>query len=238
MSKTIKVGTQRDQRKMLFYESIASSFDSVVNMYDTHKRLDVVYRELLTENIKGKTILDAGCGTGWFSQVAAGRGAKVTSMDVGSELLKQVAQKCHSHRVVGDLMKMPFKAKSFDVVVSSEVIEHVTDPEKAISEMYRVLKPGGILILTTPNRFWYFSLMIANLLKVRPYQGLENWQSWGELKKILQRKKFQIVTMRGVHLFPFVLPFTYPLLDFFHWFGYSLGPVMVNTAVKAVKPNK
>jgi len=234
--KTIKVGRDSNQKKMLFYESIADSFDSVVNMYDTYKRLDVVYRELLTEDIKGKALLDAGCGTGWFSQAAAARGARVTSMDVGSELLKIVAQKCVSKRVIGDLMKMPFKAKSFDIVVSSEVIEHVTDPRKAISEMYRVLKPGGILIITTPNRFWYFSLLIANALKIRPYQGLENWQHWGDLKDLLTHKKFKLVRMRGIHLFPFVVPFTYPALDFFHWFGYSLGPVMVNIAIKAVKP--
>jgi len=57
---------------MYFYESFAGDFDSKMNMYDTQKRLDVVFNELLTEDIKDLKLLDGGCGTGWFSKAAAG----------------------------------------------------------------------------------------------------------------------------------------------------------------------
>ncbi len=78
---------------MNFYEDFAAEFDSVVNMYDTKKRLSVIFDELLAgENLKNKKLLDAGCGTGWFSAEAVKRGAKVTSMDVGQKLLKEVAK--------------------------------------------------------------------------------------------------------------------------------------------------
>lgn len=221
--------------KMFFYEKFAAQFDSVVNMYDTNKRLEVVYQELLTDNLRGKKLLDAGCGTGWFSCEAAKRGAKVTSMDLGPELLKQVAKKCQTTRVVGSIMEMPFKANTFDYVVSSEVIEHVPDPFLALTECYRVLKPGGTFVLTTPNKFWFFSLVIAQKLNLRPYQGLENWSNFYQLQNDLKKIGFQITDSYGIHLFPFVVKLTHPLLDLLHRYRRALGPFMVNIAIKCVK---
>ena len=79
---------KNNSQKMLFYEFFADDFDSVVNMYDTRKRISVVFDELLAkEKLKNKKLLDAGCGTGWFSAVATKRGAQVTSMDIGKNFL-------------------------------------------------------------------------------------------------------------------------------------------------------
>jgi len=221
---------------MLFYEFFADDFDSVVNMYDTRKRISVVFDELLAkEKLKNKKLLDAGCGTGWFSAVATKRGAQVTSMDIGKNLLKQVAKKCHSKRIVGSILKMPFKANTFDYVISSEVVEHVSNPDKALRELYRVLKPGGILVLTTPNRFWYFALIIGNFFKLRPYQGLENWYRYGELRNKLKKIGFNIKKMYGIHTFPFVFPILNPVLDRLHFLRKLLAPIMLNIAVKCQK---
>lgn len=229
-------GTQEKQ-KMYFYESFAEDFDSKMNMYDTKKRVSVVYDELLKDvDLKGKKLLDAGCGTGWFSKRAVERGAKVTSMDLGEKLLEQVARKCESERVVGSLLGLPFADNTFDMVVSSEVIEHTPDPTKGMQEMLRVLKPGGILILTTPNKFWYWSVWIANKMKLRPYQGLENWTGWWQMKKRIRMISFIPEYQCGIHLFPFVLKMFYPTLNFFHRFNRGLGPFMVNIAVRARKP--
>ena len=222
--------------KMYFYESFANEFDSKMNMYDTNKRLETIYKELLKEDISGKKLLDAGCGTGWFSKAAVERGAVVTSMDLGENLLSKVAIKCDRNRVVGSILEIPFADGTFDIVVSSEVIEHVPDPFKALSEVYRVLTPGGILVLTTPNKVWYFAIWFANFFKLRPYQGLENWTGWFEIRGNLKKIGFKEIEMRGIHLFPFVAKIFYPVLDFFHKFNSSLGPLMLNIALKARKP--
>lgn len=222
---------------MYFYESYTDSFDSKMNMYDTNKRLKVVFDELLTEDIRNKKLLDAGCGTGWFSKLSSERGAIVTSMDLGENLLARVASKCNSERIVGSILDIPFQDNVFDIVISSEVIEHVPDPFKAMEELFRVLKPGGTLILTTPNKIWYFAIWIANTFKLRPYEGLENWIGWYEMKRKLNRIGFIDVQMYGIHLFPFVIKLLNPVLDFFHKFNKILGPIMLNIAVKASKPN-
>ena len=178
--------------KMYFYERFAEEFDSTMNMYDTQKRLEVFYKELLVEDIRGKNLLDAGCGTGWFSKKASDRGASVTSMDLGEKLLSKVKEKCNSTCVVGSVLQIPYNDNSFDIVVSSEVIEHVPDPHKALQELFRVLKPKGVLIISTPNKFWHFSLRIANCFKLRPYQGLENWSNWYQIQKEMKSIGFKI----------------------------------------------
>lgn len=222
--------------KMHFYESFADEFDSKMNMYDTNKRLDVFFNEMLkNEQIQGKQVLDAGCGTGWFSMAASKAGAVVTSMDLGEKLLSQVQKKCDTKRVVGSVLDMPFKNDTFDFIISSEVIEHTPSPNTAICEMYRVLKPGGTLILSTPNKFWYWSLKVAEKFKLRPYQGLENWSGYRELRNATMNAGFEILEQKGIHLLPFIHPLIYPINNFFHAFSSSLGPVMVNIVIKARK---
>jgi 2-polyprenyl-3-methyl-5-hydroxy-6-metoxy-1,4-benzoquinol methylase len=204
-------------------------------MYDTHKRLEVVFNELLTEEIKGKKLLDAGCGTGWFSKWACDRNAQVTSMDLGYKLLREVAKKCNSNRIVGSILEIPFKDNTFEFIISSEVIEHTPNPYLAMHELYRVLKPDGTLILTTPNKLWHIFVIIANKLRLRPYRGLENWVSRFEIKRNLNIIGFKIENLVGIHLFPFLIPMSYPILDFFNKYNKKLGFLMVNIAVKCKK---
>lgn len=226
----------KGDEKMYFYERFAADFDSKVNMYDTVRRVDVFFNDLLkNENLEGKSLLDAGCGTGWFSAEAARRGAKVTSMDLGPGLLAQVEKKCNSERVVGSILEMPFDNNTFDYVVSSEVIEHTPDKAKAIQEIYRVLKPNGIAVVSTPNSFWYFSLVIAQALKLRPYQGLENWSWWSELSYIFKLKGFKVIDQTGIHMFPFVINALNVILKPLDKLGRIFGFMMVNIAIKAKK---
>ncbi|MGD0886014.1 MAG: class I SAM-dependent methyltransferase [Thermodesulfovibrionales bacterium] len=226
--------TSRDE-KMLFYDRFADQFDTKMNMYDTNRRLKVVFDELLTEDIKEKALLDAGSGTGWFSREAALRGARVVSLDVGENILAQVAKKCDTQRIVGSVLDIPFEKEYFDVVLSTEVIEHTPDPKKAIHEMHRVLRREGVLILTVPNKIWHPAITVANMLKLRPYEGYENWVGWIELKRWLNEAGFSIGKMKGLHVIPFIFPFSYKFLSYMDRFGEAIGPIMLNICVRAVK---
>lgn len=223
--------------KGLFYDRFASEFDRKMNMYDTEKRVRVVFEGLLKKGeVKGAKLLDAGCGTGWFSRRAVELGASVTSLDVGENLLNEVRKKCDTTRVVGDVTALEFKDNTFDVVVSSDVIEHTPDPAKAIKEMVRVLRKGGVLALTVPNRRWHFAVSVGNALKLRPYQGYENWVGWGELRRELEKNGLVVERQLGFHFIPFVISALYPVIDFFDRYGEGLlGRFMVNIGVRCVK---
>jgi ubiquinone/menaquinone biosynthesis C-methylase UbiE len=223
--------------KMCFYDRFADQFDNKMNMYDTNRRLQVIFEEFLTENLSGKAFLDAGSGTGWFSREAVLRGAKVISLDVGENILAKVAKKCDSKRIVGSVLDIPFEDDFFDFIICTEVIEHTPNPKRAIQEMHRVLKKEGVFVLTVPNNFWHPAIVIANTLKLRPYEGYENWVGWFELQRWLKELGFTIVKIKGVHLFPFIFPFTYKLLKYMDRYGNIIGPVMLNICIKALKMN-
>jgi 2-polyprenyl-3-methyl-5-hydroxy-6-metoxy-1,4-benzoquinol methylase len=219
----------------LFYNKFADEFDRKMNKYDLLRRLDIVFNELLPHDIAGKRLLDAGCGTGHFSKLASEKGAIVTSMDIGDRLLEKVAEKCNTERVIGSVLDIKFENNYFDFIICSEVIEHTENPYRAIMEFYRVLKPGGVLALTVPNRFWKWSCILANALKIRPYEGMENWVGYRRLKKELKRAGYLILKYRGFHLLPFQLWFLHPFLIFIDRFGDNLGPLYINIAASCQK---
>lgn len=102
-------------------------------------------------------VLDVGCGTGENSRVIAAKGHKVSGVDLSENAI----QKYQAHGFEGHVMDieqgLDFPNASFDVLFCSEVIEHLAAPERLASEAYRVLVPGGKLILSTPNSaFWVY----------------------------------------------------------------------------------
>lgn len=101
----------------------------------------------------GKTALDVGCREGVQTRWLQGRGYEVTSIDVDKRF--------DEARVVNANETLPFADDSFDLVWCSEVIEHLEDPAASLAELQRVTKPGGELILTTPNSYALLFRFIA-----------------------------------------------------------------------------
>jgi SAM-dependent methyltransferase len=222
--------------KQLFYDQIADVFDAIMNRYDLERRLEVVCGELIeAHELHGRLVLDVGAGTGWFSQRAEQMGANVVALDIGQRLLRAVGEKCRARRIAADACRLAFADESFDIVMSSDCIEHTVDPRLALGEMCRVLKPRGLLVVTVPNAFWGWAEVVARVFHLRPYQGLENWLWWPELRRELHRSGMAIECMRGIHLFPPVVRGSWPLLRRADRWGRALGPVMVNLAVRARK---
>lgn len=197
-------------KKEKFYDTIAEEFDQIMNMYDTNRRIEVLFDDFMGgHDLKGKLLLDGGCGSGWFSGKALQRGARVISLDIAKNLVV-VAQRKNPEisGVCGSILSLPFADNTFDYIISSDVIEHTQEPYQATEELIRVLKPGGRLGITVPNKsIWYFSLILANLLGIRKYKGYENWVPYFKFKHFLEARGLTILDYKGIHLFPFVIKF-------------------------------
>jgi 2-polyprenyl-3-methyl-5-hydroxy-6-metoxy-1,4-benzoquinol methylase len=110
--------------------------------------------------VAGLRVLEIGCGRGGFASYLASRGARLTAADfspaaveIASEVLSNFPE---AEAMVADVLEIPFPDDSFDLVVSLETLEHVPDPDQGLRELVRVTKPGGRLIVTTPN---YLSIL-------------------------------------------------------------------------------
>jgi SAM-dependent methyltransferase len=104
-------------------------------------------------SLVGLTVLDVACGAGFGLQMLREAGACPIGVDYAAGALGEVHRTQPAARVLrGDATRLPLKTASIDMVVSFETIEHVPDASALVSEIRRVLKPGGRLVLSTPNR--------------------------------------------------------------------------------------
>ncbi len=190
--------------KEYFYDSIADKWEPLMNKYELQKRKSIVFNRLLKDiSLKNKTFLDIGAGLGIFSCHAKELGAKVTAIEVGKNLIIQIKNRCKVKTIQADATSIPIPRNSYDLVLSTEVIEHTRNPGKAIKEAARVLKKNGFLVLTTPNKSWKFLFDFLSFVRIRPYHGNENWLSYKELKRYIEINKLTIEKETG---FNFIIP--------------------------------
>lgn len=105
----------------------------------------------------GKAVLDLGCAGGFMAEAMAARGADVTGIDPAAEAIEAarhhaVSEKLDIRYDVGVGEALPYADASFDAVVCVDVLEHVADLGKVLSEVARVLRPGGLFLFDTINR--------------------------------------------------------------------------------------
>lgn len=96
-------------------------------------------------------VLDVGCGNGvLLRKLAVERGCDCVGLDISSVAIKSLKE-INLSGVVARLPRLPFTESCFDTVIATEVLEHIQDPSKALQEMKRTIKPGGLLICSVPN---------------------------------------------------------------------------------------
>ena len=100
----------------------------------------------------GWRILEIGCSAGYYSQRLVARGARVFGIDLNTPLVAEAARTCgQASFCSAEAGRIPFASGTFDAIVMLEVIEHVGEEFPVLDEIRRVLKPGGLLFLSTPH---------------------------------------------------------------------------------------
>jgi 2-polyprenyl-3-methyl-5-hydroxy-6-metoxy-1,4-benzoquinol methylase len=224
------------RQKELAHDRLAGRFDELMDDYDLGRRVEVLVDRFLGGDLQGRLVLDAGCGVGGLTRALVARGARVVALDIGPSLAAETRTRCGCSAVVGTLDALAFPAGTFDVVFSTEAIEHTADPERSVAELYRVVKPGGHLALTTPNRLWQAPVRAASAFGWRPYDGYENFLWPSRLRRALIRAGGQVTEHRGLHLWPFQIRLLQPVSRWVDRFGSSLLPLMINQCIHCRKP--
>ena len=176
----------------------------------------------------GKTLLDLGCDTGtWTSRLISAVGPdRVFGIDIEAARLSQAKRLLHP--VKSDLnAALPFKSGSIDIIHSNQVIEHLSDVDLFCEETYRVLKPGGCVLISTENlSSWHnifalvigrqaFSQHISNRINLGNPMSLHHGEdiskSWAHvkiftyhgLKALFSHYRFKNIKIRGAGYYPF-----------------------------------
>lgn len=164
----------------------------------------------------GLKVLDVGCGGGLLSEPLARLGAEVTGIDATAESITAAREHAKLDRAIVDriqyehctLEDVIHAGKEFDVVIASEVIEHVASPTEFVSECSTALCQNGTLILSTINRTaasQFFAVFLAeNVLGWVP-QGTHNHDKFitpSELDRMMEQAGLQATSLRGMKYSP------------------------------------
>ncbi|MFQ5851581.1 MAG: class I SAM-dependent methyltransferase [Candidatus Binatia bacterium] len=162
-------------------------------------------RVLLNMTVQKNSVLIVGCGAGADLDVVPGG---VVAFDLSSRAVERAREASPLARLlVADACDLPFVQGSFDVVICSEVLEHLPDPELAVDEFDRVLKTGGTLILTVPNWLNWFGIARkgAEFILRRPVtasnQPVDTWYTMKSLNKLIS-PHFTVQKSIGIWYFP------------------------------------
>ena len=131
-------------------------WDKNAGRYDRFMRKDrAAYDEmyaLIRPVVKGKTVLELATGMGLIAKNIVDAAAHIEASDTSAEMIREAKRRNHSAKLyfsVQDMFCLPYADKSFDVVIVSNALHIVPQPEKALAEIHRVLKDDGVLIAPT-----------------------------------------------------------------------------------------
>ena len=199
--------------------------------YDVTQRIGLI-KAWIPSEARELSCLEMGCGTGRISEAVFELVGELTVADISEKLAKKVGERLGVRWNRQDACELQFPENAFDLIVSSECIEHTQDPRQALKEMARVLKPGGTIVVTSPNKAWYPLLWLSMVTKVRRFTGNENWLFPWEAKSVLEENGMCDMKLGGCHLFPWQVPLAKSVLPIFDKYGSIPYPIMINYGIR------
>lgn len=189
-------------------------WDRNAGRYDRFMRKDRAAYEtmygLIRPVVKGKTVLELATGTGLIAKNIVNAAAHIEASDTSAEMIREAKRRNHSAKLyfsVQDMFCLPYADESFEVVIVSNALHIVPQPEKALAEIHRVLRDDGVLIAPTfthaENSF--FGNRKAFFLKLAGFPLHSRWTS-GEYLCFLQQNGW---TVRKSDVLKASFPLTY-----------------------------
>lgn len=153
--------------------AIAAAFSRAAHQYEQFADLQRLTGDLLLQQVGMRPaawVLDGGCGTGWYSRIWQQRGSHVIALDLSPSMLANCQQKQSAARFIeADIEAIPLGEKTVDLAWSNLALQWCADMRQALSELYRVTKPGGCIAFTT--------LAVGSLSELREaWQGVDGRQ--------------------------------------------------------------
>jgi ubiquinone/menaquinone biosynthesis C-methylase UbiE len=145
----------------MFTEKDREKCEQIYDKYYRGRKFhDSLYRDLIRKYLRpGQRVLDAGCGRYLRFCRELSDTATVVGIDLDSVL--ETDNTAAPFAIRGDVGALPFPSAHFDMVISRSVVEHLEDPSKVFREFARVLRPGGKVVVITPNKYDYVSVIAA-----------------------------------------------------------------------------
>ena len=150
----------------------------------------------------GAAVLDVGCGPGYLLEALGARGFVLSAVDASKEMLSRARERLQrfpndqvADLRLGDIESLPFQDAVFDLVCSTGVIEYLAADEKALSEMYRVLNPGGYLLLPVTNRLSPINCLdplVEKLKRATWFREPFNWIWQRQGRRPLLARRFKV----------------------------------------------
>ncbi|MFH1744578.1 MAG: class I SAM-dependent methyltransferase [bacterium] len=195
MNKNLTVGEIWDKR----WENIdVNKFKDNAFKHDPWtKHHKPIIEKYIKEIDRNGVFFEAGCGMGhWCFHVSEKYGIKSVGVDVAEETIDKLQKNCHNlaRFAVDDLNKSKLESDSFDMLISLGVIEHFKDSGLMMKNLYRVLKPNGIGIITVPNVYSVHTITRPILQLLNKWDiGYEKSFSPKKLKNLSLSNGFKIV---------------------------------------------
>lgn len=173
----------------------------------------VYFCGFFVENIQKCKVLDYGCGMGHIMERFIEKGVNVWGVDMSGEAVDACIRRCRDSKYfhgvkIFDGGELPFETAAFDLITCTECIEHILPEhmENLLSELLRVLKPGGRILITTPNEenFLLSELCCPECNTIYHKVGHVNWFSVDKLTKLMEEHGYTTILCHGTDWWQFM----------------------------------
>jgi len=207
-------GTQVKLELREMYDQLAANYDAIyrtpAGQYFMNRKIDTMLK--LAAFPQGSRLLEVGCANGVYTFALARLGFQMTGLDLSPECVHTATQQAervgltHINFTVGDAEALSqFDDNTFDGVISFSTLRYVPNLAKAIRELYRVLRPGGIAVVDFPNKrspwFTFMKPLLTGQTHIHDHQ-----YTTGQIKRMLQEAGFRKVSLRRILYTPKTIP--------------------------------